>query len=555
MKNSGLVVCLPDGSYRYHHILRDFLRRKADGQGIDLSINYITASYYLLETGKLSAALDYAVKSGDFDVIARALYWVFGQGATIKSVEEYCNTIISTVIKKIPINVLESNMYALSPCTLASNLNGDLDVFYKWHAKINEHLKNEKNIESWFLTGIWLYEFINPLNSVRDIIEIYSSQFSAFDTGNQPPPIVTCNFPFFHRSHRDYSDFANDTENLASAYTSALNAIYGDVVVFFTLGLECGVLYEQDKLKQAKEKAVTLLSQLNESQYTEFVFSAYMHLASIEFAESDDNNAWSTIRKAETIVEHKGLYLQKNLHSIITKHKLYKGDRDAAKEWLSRYAADDSGKLKFFQIYQVFATIRAKIALGHFSSALLLIGNLEKLAADYRRPLDQIEAYILKAIILWKERQRTAAIELMEKAVLLAQPYGFTRVFANEGAAILPILQKLYNRLNTGSENSDISTFLRTIQLFANESAATYPGLTSNLEEGPVKLSKQQTRMLMYLVAGKNNRQICEETGLKLNTVKAHLFKLYEKLEVNSATEAVLKSYRFGIIDRNATND
>ena len=61
--------------------------------------------------------------------------------------------------------------------------------------------------------------------------------------------------------------------------------------------------------------------------------------------------------------------------------------------------------------------------------------------------------------------------------------------------------------------------------------------------------------MLMYLVAGKNNRQICEETGLKLNTVKAHLFKLYEKLEVSSATEAVLKSYRLGIIDRNATND
>jgi len=62
-------------------------------------------------------------------------------------------------------------------------------------------------------------------------------------------------------------------------------------------------------------------------------------------------------------------------------------------------------------------------------------------------------------------------------------------------------------------------------------------------------------RMLVFLAAGKNNRKICEETGMKLNTVKAHLFKLYEKLEINSATEAVLKAYRIGILKKDRVEE
>ena len=549
MDNSGLTIRLSDGSFRYHHILRDFLRRKAGEQGVDLTEYYIVSADYMLEMGKLNAALGYAVKSDDFETITRALYWVFGQGTTIKSVEEYCNSVFNLVLKKIPTNVVESNMYALSPCTLASNLNGNLDVFYRWHAIINEHLKREKNVEPWFMTGIWLYEFINPQNSVQDIIEIYLNQFGSFDSGNQPPPVVTCNFPFFHRSHRDYSDFSADWEDLAPAYISALTKVYGDIVLFFEIGLECGIFYEQNKLRQAKEKAIELLSLLDEDLHAELLFSAYMHLAAIEFADNDEENAWRAIRAAKKIVERDCLYLLKNLNAVITKYRLYKNNPNAADEWLSRYAIDESDELKFYQIDQVLASIRAKISLGSFSSALLLMTKLEKLVTDYHRPLDQMEIHILRSIILWKEKQRMAAVDSIEKAVLLAQPYGFSRVFANEGAVIIPILQKLYNRISGDPKMSDMAVFVRNIHLLTKENAVAYPGIASNLEEKPIKLSKQQMRMLMYLAEGKNNRQICEEAGVNLNTVKSHLFKVYEKLDVNSATEAVLKARQMSLIE------
>ena len=103
----------------------------------------------------------------------------------------------------------------------------------------------------------------------------------------------------------------------------------------------------------------------------------------------------------------------------------------------------------------------------------------------------------------------------MKKAVSLAMPYGYVRMFANEGAAIVPILQKLYNKTMSGPEEPDLSCFIRELILCASENASHNPGITSCLEEKPVKLSKQQRLMLDFLDAGKNNRQICMETGLK----------------------------------------
>ena len=202
MRESGLVFRLSDGAYRYHHILRDFLRRLAGEQGFDLSEFYIAAADYLLEKGNSNAALDYAVKSGEFEAITKALYKIVGYETTIKSVEEFCNSVFNSVLKKIPTDILESNVYALTPCTLASNLNGNLDLFYKWRAIVYAHLEREKNVDPWLMTGIWLYEFVTPENSIQDILKLASNKFNSLTFENLPSPVVTCNFPFFHRSHR-----------------------------------------------------------------------------------------------------------------------------------------------------------------------------------------------------------------------------------------------------------------------------------------------------------------------------------------------------------------
>ena len=555
MNDSGLVVRLSDGSFRHHHILRDFLRRIATEQDIDLAGCYIISADYLLEKGRFGAALDYYVKSKDLKALDRFLYRIVDYDSARGSVEEYCNSFTNLILKKMPVEILENNILVLPTCVWACQMNGNIEQYRHWHSKLMARMDKEESIDPQLLAGLTLLLITNPLIHTRDVLKYKTPKVNELVLNDLRSPSITYNFPFFHRSHRDYTDIAGEWQEFAVRFISAFDLMSGGMVSLTMEGAATGILYEQNKLSQAHERAIKLLNRLDQNSHPELLFSAQMHLAAIAFAEADEASAWDAVNRAQTVVEGKGLYLSKNLNAIITKYRIYKGSRDAAKEWLSRNVTDDGDGVKFHQIYQVFTTVRAKIALGDYSSALLLMANLEKLVTNYRRLLDQMEIHVLRAIVLFKQRRRAEAVASIEEAVFLAQPYGFTRIFADEGAVIMPILQKLYNRFSGAPEKSNLATFVRTIQIITNENAASFPGLTSGLEENHVKLSKQQMRMLLFLSAGKNNRQICEETGLKLNTVKAHLYKLYEKLEVNSATDAVLKSYQLGVIERNATDE
>lgn len=102
--------------------------------------------------------------------------------------------------------------------------------------------------------------------------------------------------------------------------------------------------------------------------------------------------------------------------------------------------------------------------------------KIERFSDDYRRSLDLIETLILKSIALWKLKNHEESIIQMQRAVATAERHGYVRLFANEGAEVVTILQKL------------------------------------------------------------------------VNTVKAHLYKLYEKLEVQSAADAVIKARKLGLI-------
>lgn len=59
----------------------------------------------------------------------------------------------------------------------------------------------------------------------------------------------------------------------------------------------------------------------------------------------------------------------------------------------------------------------------------------------------------------------------------------------------------------------------------------------------PIKFSRRQKQLLPLLVRGKTNREISDELMISEHTVKVHLYRLYQRLNVKSRSEAV---YKFG---------
>jgi DNA-binding NarL/FixJ family response regulator len=55
------------------------------------------------------------------------------------------------------------------------------------------------------------------------------------------------------------------------------------------------------------------------------------------------------------------------------------------------------------------------------------------------------------------------------------------------------------------------------------------------------QLSKRETEILEHLTKGLANKEIADRLGLSIETIRAHLKRIYEKLHVHSRTEAAMK--------------
>lgn len=60
-----------------------------------------------------------------------------------------------------------------------------------------------------------------------------------------------------------------------------------------------------------------------------------------------------------------------------------------------------------------------------------------------------------------------------------------------------------------------------------------------NTDSEPIKLSKRQKQMIIMLDQGKSNREIAKQLDLSEHTIKVHLWRLYQRIGVNSRTQAL----------------
>jgi DNA-binding CsgD family transcriptional regulator len=61
-------------------------------------------------------------------------------------------------------------------------------------------------------------------------------------------------------------------------------------------------------------------------------------------------------------------------------------------------------------------------------------------------------------------------------------------------------------------------------------------------------ISERELEVLELLAAGRSNKEIAGQLNVSPNTVKTHIARLYEKLDVGRRTEAILRARELGMI-------
>lgn len=218
---------------------------------------------------------------------------------------------------------------------------------------------------------------------------------------------------------------------------------------------------------------------------------------------------------------------------------LASGRRRAAVVWAERAIERREGRPE--REATKIAAARALVVGGggaQIEHGLRLLESLREIAEAEGRAGSVIEALALQALAYWRRGERLGALSALERALRLAEPEGYIRLFADLGQTMVRLLQEARARAVLPDY---AATILRSV------GAALAPEAAGR--DVPEPLSPRELEALRLIAAGLTNREIAQALVVSPETVKKHALSIYGKLGVGNRTEAAARARELGLLD------
>jgi LuxR family maltose regulon positive regulatory protein len=187
---------------------------------------------------------------------------------------------------------------------------------------------------------------------------------------------------------------------------------------------------------------------------------------------------------------------------------------------------------------------RTLIAQERLDDAIRLLQWLFDQAQTRGRTSKTIEILLLQALAYQAGGDTNQAMDVLERALNLAEPAGFVRIFTDEGPPMAPLL---YEALDRGIEPNYVNRFLQAFPI--DEPQQVEPSVSQFSESVYIEpLSEREIEVLQLVAEGLTNSEIAARLILSTYTVKTHTRNIYGKLGVNNRTQAVTKARTLGIL-------
>lgn len=184
---------------------------------------------------------------------------------------------------------------------------------------------------------------------------------------------------------------------------------------------------------------------------------------------------------------------------------------------------------------------RVYLAHGDTSAALAVLEPWQQQAEARKWEDECLRGMVLQAVALFLHGARNRAIHLLRKTLAIAEPAGFIRLFADEGAIMAHLLSE-------GIASGIASDYIRIVRPLCGaekqQDTQNLPSAQSLLKP----LSQRELEVLQLMALGHSNQEICKQLFLALDTVKGHNRKIFGKLQVQRRTEAVARARELGLL-------
>lgn len=295
------------------------------------------------------------------------------------------------------------------------------------------------------------------------------------------------------------------------------------------------ILIERNQLEDAHQHLRHALDLAQQSGHTAALAQCHLHLARLRRAQGDLAGAQVALDTAATFTAQ-GVPAWVEPLLIAERVRLYldQGAITKARHALASRGTDIEAVAG--AVREALPLIRARLLLhqGRSADARAFLDNIIASAEQSGRQGRVIEALILRTLACAALNDEAAARDDLQRALAMAEPEGYVRIFLDAGARLARLLHRI------GSAYAG-----RLLEAFPSSVRAR----VANLTESPEPLTDRERDVLRLMARGLTYRQIASELVVSVNTVRYHIKSLYSKLQVNSRTLALARAHELHLFE------
>jgi LuxR family maltose regulon positive regulatory protein len=295
------------------------------------------------------------------------------------------------------------------------------------------------------------------------------------------------------------------------------------------------IRYEWNELEPALRDVQTGLERGQQAGIMDVLLRGYHALARIRQAQGNMDAALAALNEADAVAEKMGLAQVKDWTGALRAQVwLACGDTESALDWASHFTSQMPEAV--FPSVQI-ALAKVWLSQHETEKALSLLDRALQSTQVVGRLGNAVHILAVQAIVYHARGESEQAFVRLERALELAEPEGYVRVFVDEGTPMARLLRRMITR-------SSASEYIQRLLEALGESVKVTPPITPRLIE---QLSQRELEVLHLIVDGATNQEIAHELVPTVNTVKRHISNIFRKLEVSNRAQAIARAHELNL--------
>lgn len=319
------------------------------------------------------------------------------------------------------------------------------------------------------------------------------------------------------------------------------------------------LLYEWNNLAESRHHLLQAWTMAKRTRTGSTLFQCTWFLALVARAQGDRASTQAWLQQLE-FIDSSSSYVERTeiIEAILADFVLTEGHLEEALFWVREQHQGEADPgyipielIDFTRARALIAAGQAGVELDAGSRALELLEYWQIAAERAGRVRVLVEALILQALALQLQNEHAAALRALQRAVTLAEPGRYIRLFVAEGDPLARLLRQLLEqqRVRKASGQTVNVAYLSTLLKAFTQPGACFPP-TSLSEPQPLfdPLSLREREVLHLIAGGRKNREIADELVVVTGTVKAHINMIYQKLGVTNRVQAITRARSLGLL-------